>query len=152
MTPNEKALEDQLIYTLKLPAQVADYLLSIYKIIQFFDDVADNETHKITRADFDEVLYQTLVGVYRNKFFSDYAQELLPILSNMIFKWQASDRLERRGKVDEVTFVWRSGYFDLVMHAVTIIHGPERAAEYSEFVLNLYGEKYADYAKEFNYA
>jgi len=70
----------------------------------------------------------------------------------MVLKWQASDVVEREGKADEKSFVWRAGYYDLVLASVQICHGPEIAIKMAPYVMALYGEKFEDYMREFKNA
>jgi hypothetical protein len=73
-------------------------------------------------------------------------------MATQILKWQASDTSERNGNADAKSFVWRAGYYDVVLLCVAIVHGPKIAADVSEKVLRLYGEQLADYMKEFENA
>jgi hypothetical protein len=70
----------------------------------------------------------------------------------MILKWQASDKVERVGKHDEVSFVWRAGYYDVVLTVVRLCHGVAIAHQCAADVMRLYGEKYSEYVKEFDNA
>jgi hypothetical protein len=67
-------------------------------------------------------------------------------------KWQASDQAERAGQADAKSFVWRAGYYDLILMAVSLTHGPGFAAKNAHLVMELYGEKFEDYMKEFGNA
>jgi hypothetical protein len=70
----------------------------------------------------------------------------------MILKWQASDQAERAGKADAKSFVWRAGYYDVVLMTVALCHGTQRATEAASQVMELYGETLEDYIKEFSHA
>jgi hypothetical protein len=48
--------------------------------------------------------------------------------------------------------VWRAAFYDVVLMVVALCHGPDKALEMAHDVMGLYGEKYADYLKEFDYA
>lgn len=133
-----------------LPEPASDWLLMVWDAIQVFDDVADGDP--VEREDLDRAIWNSLVGFYQNQFFQHYASSLLPVVANMIFKWQASDKVERENNADAKSFVWRAGYYDLVLTAVNLIHGPEVAAKSAHVVMNLYGETFEDYLKEFPHA
>ena len=60
----------------------------------------------------------------QNPFFARHAGTLLPVLSTMVLKWQASDRVEREGNADARSFTWRAGYYELVLIAVESDPGP----------------------------
>jgi hypothetical protein len=61
----------------------------------------------------------------------------------------AADTAERAGVADEVSFVWRAGYYDLVMLVTQLALGAAEAMRLAPCVMKLYGEKFADYRKEF---
>jgi len=133
-----------------LPASAVDWLLMMWDAIQVFDDVADGDP--IERKDLDAAIWNTLVAMNQNSFFTQNAQVLLPCVASMILKWQASDQAERAGKADARSFVWRAGYYDLILMAVQLCHGPKIAIENAHLVMELYGEKFDEYLKEFDHA
>jgi hypothetical protein len=127
-----------------------EWLVSVYDSIQVFDDVADGDP--VERADLDAVIWNTLVGMPSNPFFIQNAAALIPALGTMILKWQASDRAEREGKADAKSFVWRAGYYDVVLLAVQLCHGAAAAHQVAHQVMALYGETFEEYMKEFKNA
>jgi hypothetical protein len=56
--------------------------------------------------------------------------------------------VERDGQACATSFVWRAGYYDLVLAAVQIEHGSQLAMDIGPVVLKLYGESLEDYMKE----
>lgn len=143
-------LKENLEKSFSLPPAAVEWLISLYDAIQVFDDYADGDT--VTREDLDTTIWNTLVGMPSNPFFAQNAGALLPALGTMILKWQASDKVEREGKADEKSFVWRAGYYDLVLLAVQLCHGVAAAHKVSSHVMSLYAENYQDYLKEFQNA
>ncbi len=139
-----------LIEQLKLPAEACDYLCELWEVIQFFDDVADNDT--IERSSLDRVLWSVLVGMPNNKFYMANSQTLLPLVATQILKWQASDAAEVAGNADEKSFMWRAGYYDVVLMVYFLCYGREITTRDAVSILSIYGEKYADYKKEFKNA
>lgn len=119
-------------------------------MIQLFDDVADGD--QITREELDKVIWCSMVAVHRNEFFQTNVADLLPLVESMIMKWQASDEAERAGEADAKSFVWRAGYYDLVLMATRITHGSAIAQKAAKIVMGMYGEKLEDYLKEFKNA
>ena len=77
---------------------------------------------------------------------------LVPMLSTMVLKWQASDVVEREGRADAKSFVWRAGYYDLILMAIQLCHGAQQALIMAPHVMELYGEKFEDYLMEFKNA
>lgn len=143
-------LQENLSKALNLPMSAVDWLMSIWDMIQLFDDVADCDP--ITREELDKVIWCSLVSNHRNEFLKANAADLLPLVESMIMKWQASDEAERAGEADARSFMWRAGYYDLVLMATRITHGSAIAQKAAKIVMNMYGEKIEDYLEEFKSA
>jgi hypothetical protein len=148
------ASEDAMSYSLRthfdslmLPADAAEWLLMLWQSIQTFDDYADDDS--VRREALDATIWNVLVAMPQNTFFSRHVTELAPLLGSMVLKWQASDRVEREGNASAQSYVWRAGYYELVLAAVRLCHGPVAAASVAHKVLGLYGEKLDDYLSEF---
>ena len=135
---------------LALPAPAVDWLLMLFEAIQVFDDVADGDP--VEREDLNAVIWNTLVGMNQNTFWIANSHSLAPVVATMILKWQASDQAERAGQANAKSFVWRAGYYDVVLVAVALCHGTQQATEKAQQVMELYGEKFEDYMKEFDHA
>ena len=133
--------------TLMLPTEAAEWLLMLWQAIQTFDDYADGD--QVERQALDATIWNTLVAMPQNPFFMRHASSLLPVLSTMVLKWQASDRVEREGSADARSFTWRAGYYELVLMAVQLIHGPAAAPSVAHKVLGIYGENLDSYLAEF---
>jgi hypothetical protein len=112
--------------------------------------VADGDA--VERDDLNAAIWNTLVGMSQNTFWIANSQTLTPVVASMILKWQASDQAERSGKADARSFVWRAGYYDVVLMTVALCHGTQRATETAQQVMELYGETLEDYMKEFGNA
>ena len=143
-------LKENLQRVLALPAPAIEWLLMLYGAIQVFDDVADGDA--VERDDLNAAIWNTLVGMSQNTFWIANSQTLTPVVASMILKWQASDQAERSGKADARSFVWRAGYYDVVLMTVALCHGTQRATETAQQVMELYGETLEDYMKEFGNA
>ena len=130
-----------------LPASAVDWLMMLYNAIQVFDDVADGDP--VSREDLNATIWNTLVGMNQNSFWQVNSQTLTPIVAGMILKWQGSDQAERAGKADAKSFVWRAGYYDVVLMTVALCHGTQVATENAEKVMHLYGETLEEYLGEF---
>ena len=143
----EQTLRDSLTDGLSLPLDAVVWLCDLYAVTQVFDDFADGDT--VERDDLNRALFLSLVGMSANPFFDANRFSLRPVLALFIMKWQASDQAERAGKADEVSFVWRAGFYDLVMTAFLICHGREATEANAQTIMSLYGEKFTEYRKEF---
>lgn len=132
--------------TLSLSEEASDWLIALWEVIQLFDDVADKDP--IDRDELDMVIWNTLVGMPANVFYQRNIHVLTPLLSIMVLKWKASDTVERNGEACATSFVWRAGYYDLVLATVQLEHGAQAAMDIGHAVLKLYGESLEDYMKE----
>lgn len=126
------------------------WLLDVWDAIQLFDDIADGDDVK--RSDLDKTLFNSFVGFNQNPFFSTNFHALNGLLNVALIKWQASDVAERDGEANAHSFMWRAGYYDLVVYCVVICKGYQFAQENSKYLMNMYGESYEEYMKEFNNA
>ena len=133
-----------------LPEPAVEWLMTMFSVIQTMDDYADGA--KVERKDLDAMIWNTLVALPSNQFFMRHANMLLPVIATAILKWQASDQAERDGRADERAYMWRAGYYDLVLMAVLLTHGSTKTTEISEKIMRLYGEDFKDYIKEFHNA
>jgi hypothetical protein len=132
--------------TLSLSEEASDWLIALWEVIQLFDDVADKDP--IDRDELDMVIWNALVGMPANLFYQRNIHILTPLLSIMVLKWKASDTVERNGEACATSFVWRAGYYDLVLATVQLEHGAQAAMDIGHAVLKLYGESLEDYMKE----
>lgn len=143
----EQTLRDSLTDGLSLPADAVEWLCDLYAVTQVFDDFADGDP--VERADLNRAIYTSLVGMQLNPFYEANRVSIRPVLATYIMKWQASDKAERNGNASEVSFVWRAGFYDLVMLVFLVCHGREATEVNAELIMSLYGESFEDYRKEF---
>ena len=92
------------------------------------------------------------IGLPSNPFYQANHAALSSALATALLKWKASDEAERAGRADARSFVWRAGYYDVVLLVYALCHGQDKAMRDAETILGLYGETYAEYRKEFNHA
>ena len=150
MNNSLEALQQNLSQGLMLPESAVQWLLDLFHAFQIFDDFADGD--KVDRNDLNILIWNTLVGMQQNPFYAANSYCLSSIVGLNILKWQASDTVERSGNADAKSYVWRAGYYDIVLAVVQLCHGPIFAAQNAHIVLGLYGETYDDYMKEFKNA
>lgn len=134
----------------QLPIEATKYLEDLYLVIQAWDDFVDGEP--MDRTQQDKAIYASLVGIPANPFYIQNAGVLLPLISNSVLKWKAADTAEREGGNLHLAYGWRAGYFDVVLQVLMIVHGPDVAMKSAHQVMKLYGERYEDYAQEFQHA
>jgi hypothetical protein len=140
-------LKDNLEKSFALPPDAVDWLMSLWHVLQVFDDYADGDP--VERKDLDATIWNTLVGMPSNPFFAKNCASLLPVMSMLILKWQASDKAEQEGTADQRSFVWRAGYYDVLLMTVQLVHGTEAAHKIAHHVMSFYGESYEEYKQEF---
>lgn len=131
---------------LGLPDDAHDWLMGMWNVAQVFDDMADGD--KPDRADVDRALCDALVNLPENQFYLAHRHILLPLVALAVLKWKASDDMERAGEVGALSYVWRAGFYDLVLACVQIVHGIDNAMDIAANVARLYGEKFDDYMRE----
>lgn len=133
-----------------LPDDAVEWLMALWQVIQMFDDLADGD--EPDRDEIDTALWNALVGMPANSFYQRNCAVLLPLMSVALLKWKASDEVERQGEACATSFVWRAGYYDLVLAVVQLVHGTQAAMEIGGSVLKMYGESLEDYMKEMHNA
>jgi len=146
----EESLRENLQQVFKLPTPAVEWLLMLWGAIQVFDDVADGDP--ISREDLNATIWNTLVGMNQNTFWIANSNNLAPLVGTAILKWQGSDQAERSGQADARTYGWRAGFYDLVLMAIALCHGTKAATDMSHLVMQLYGEQFEEYMKEFGNA
>ena len=144
----EHWLSENLTKRFSLPDDARDWLLSLWNAIQVFDDMADGDFPE--RDNLNKAVSDTLVLMPASPFYQRNQAALAPLLSVAILKWIASDDAERAGKPTETTFVWRAGYYDIVLAVIEIVHGRQVAMDNAQYVAELYGEQFSEYQKEFS--
>ena len=132
---------------LDLPANATAWLLDLWALTQFFDDVVDGDTVRPAAAH--EVIWKALVTFPANSFYVANATVLQSALATAVLKWEASHSAERLNKADERSFMWRAAYYDVVLLVVLLCQGYESAMAKAPTIMALYGEKFSDYRAEF---
>jgi len=136
--------------TFALPEDAVEWLLDLWNVIQVFDDIADGDP--VDRDDLNRAILGCLVRMPQNGFYLRHAHLLLPQIHTAILKWKASDDVEKDFDPCATSFVWRAGYYDIVLAVVSYVHDESIAMEIGKSVLKLYGESLEDYMEEFSNA
>lgn len=140
-------LRANLELSFSLPPAAVEYLMGLWNAMQVFDDMADGDP--ILRCDLNSALWDLLVALPTNPFYLQHAHQLIPALSVAILKWHGANHAESDGAADARSFLWRAGYYDIVLLVVSLVHGHEYASENACGVMRLYGESFNDYLDEF---
>ncbi len=83
--------------TLSLSTEASEWLIALWEVIQLFDDIADGGD--IDRDDLDAAIWNALIGMPSNGFYQRNAHVQIPLMGIAIFKWKASDTVERDGNL-----------------------------------------------------
>lgn len=133
----------QHLKSLDLPADAQEWLMDVWGVCQLIDDAADGDEIGPARAY--EAAWSVFVRLHTNTFWDRAKAVLLPVLALQVLKWRASDEAERDGAADERSFVWRAGFYDLVLSVCQLCGIPNAGRA----VLAMYGETFEDYRGEF---
>ena len=123
---------------LGLPDTAKAWLLDLWRVIQVLDDAMDGD--KAAPDDVSRAVWAIFVAMPLNDFSRANAGILQPILALQVLKWEAANAVERGGDACEVSYVWRAGFYEVVLMACHIC-GIKAGSE----CLKMYGETYADY-------
>jgi hypothetical protein len=136
---------------LGIPPDAANWLVMVWEAFQTLDDCVDaGESAALpTRKDLNALIWNSLVAMPSNPFFLKHQVVLNTAMGTQILKWQASDYAERHGQADARSFVWRAGYYDLVLLVVQLCNPPAAAHRLAPVVMAMYGESFEDYQEEF---
>ena len=135
---------------LELPEVASQWLLDVWDVLQGLDDWYDND--EVSHDEKQRVIYKVLVVLPTSQFYQEFQHILAPIMSNLVLKWCASNHMEESGEANEVSYVWRAAYYDLILTVVTLVHGFEDATKVSSYIAKMYGETYQSYLEEFSNA
>ena len=135
---------------LGLPDDAHEWLLSMWRVTQFLDDVADKDD--INEDEFNNALWDIMLRMPSNSFYRANVDALAPVIALQTLKWQAANVVEKSGSADERSYMWRAGYYDLVLMVCLLCFGSAMKVQKAVDALMIYGESYADYTKEFENA
>lgn len=135
---------------LNLSADAQAYLIALWDLIQGLDDWVDETP--IEKAEQDRTIWLATVGMHSSPFFAQHAAWLLPLVANCVLRWQAANQIESSHEKAQYakSYMWRAGYYDIVLQVVLLTHGQETAARLASTVMKMYGETFEDYVREFD--
>jgi hypothetical protein len=140
---------ESLLEPLMLPEDALTWLMDLHETLQGLDDWYDGDM--IPQCEKVNVIHNCLVGLSGNPFFLENAKQLLPHLSNLILKWSGANYVEENRMVEQYpkAYMWRAGFYDIILAVIDITYGFEAALRASPYVLSIYGESLDSYKKEF---
>jgi hypothetical protein len=129
-----------------LPEDASAFLLKVWDIIQVLDDIKDG--HPI--EDVDGSIYTLLFGLATDEFFYKFRPILISAMLTAYYKWQAANVAEQSRVNLDKAYMWRAGYYDLILLVAALCLPKERVQELAPQILALYGETRDEYLKEFS--
>jgi len=125
-----------------LPAEAVDWLIDVWDVCQLLDDACDGD--EIGRERAENAAWALFVRMPANAFWRANMANLMPVLAVQVLKWQAANSAEDEGEADARSYMWRAGYYDLVLLVCQLCG----LAQDPKFILSHYGETYFSYADE----
>ena len=124
---------------LGLPDSARAWLLDLWNLIQVLDDAYDGDI--ADKASVSWAVKAIFLTMPMNDFYRHNAGVLQPIVWMQVLKWEAANEAEAMGLADERSYMWRAGFYDVVLMACHLcgIAGAGHAC------LEMYGETFADY-------
>lgn len=129
--------------TLGLPYDAAEYLLDLWNMIQVWDDAADGD--KADPQQVTDAVWASLVKIPLNPFYAKNAGALVAIVGLQVLKWKVCNEREAVGLADAKTYMWRAGYYDVVLAVCQMCGLCDKLA----LVPDLYGETLGEYLREY---
>lgn len=118
-----------------------------------YDDLIDKDK-EVSEEFVHEVMWKIMVGLPMNKFYTDNARLLAPIVATGILNWRGANEMEQIGSKEElyIAHVTRYSINDLALMVMTILGGSLHAARYARDArLAFQRDTLAHYLKERNH-
>ncbi len=125
--------------SLLMPEAPKEWLLDVWHVTQVIDDAADGD--KISGEDASSMSWAVFARMPLNEFYRQYQSVLQPVMVLQLLKWEAANAIEAGGEADERSYMWRAGFYDLML-MVCHLCGMKNIGP---AVLAFYGETYAQY-------
>jgi hypothetical protein len=135
----------QALSILSLPKDAQEFLEILWDCIQKIDDIFDGSPVEKPES----ILLDLLIRLPLNTFWDSQKPLFIPLISNAILCWNASNSKESEGLADEKSFVWRASYWQIVLQVCQVVHGYDWAGKNAHHILGMYGETFRSYRKEF---
>jgi hypothetical protein len=126
----------------------AKFVDDFYLVLQAWDDFYDGDD--MPRETKLSAIWASLVGIPSNPFFQQHSQSLIPLIASLVVRWETANELERERDRLDVAFMWRAGFFDVVLHCVLLERGPVEAMKAGPVIARTYTETIESLRKEFS--
>lgn len=97
-----------------------------------YDDLIDADK-EIDPEFIHKVMWEIMVELSSNKFYTTYAHMLSPVIATGILNWRGANDMEKSGSKEElyISHATRYSINDLALLIMTILGGPGYAAHYA---------------------
>ncbi len=129
--------------TLGLPEAAKAWLLDLWNLVQVMDDVTDGDP--VDKEAASKAVRAIFLTMPLNDFYRSYAAILQPVLVLQMLKWEACNEVESKGLASEKSYVWRAGFYDVVL-MVCHLCGISNAGH---ACMEMYGETFSEYMEGF---
>jgi hypothetical protein len=128
--------------TIGIPDAAKSWLLDLWNLTQVFDDAMDGDA--ADKSNVSRATWAVFQNMPLNDFYRQYAAVLQPVLVLQLLKWEAANTVEALGLANEKSYVWRAGFYDVVL-MVCHLCGIKDAGH---ACMELYGETFAEYLED----
>lgn len=139
----------QICASLELSKSATDLVLGLWASCQFFDDVLDLDSEKAGSA-LDGVMRFLLIESHLSAFYQQNAIAISSCIAVQLAKWKAANYAEENGFADVKSYMWRAGFYDLLLLIVMLDKGIDYANASARDILQCYGEQFQEYLTEFH--
>jgi hypothetical protein len=123
-----------------------EFLNIIWRSMQYLDDKYDDMATKTSTHLF---IKDVFFALQHNQFYIENFKALSSALYVMVAKWEAANFAETSGTHNALSFMWRAGYYDLVLLVYYLCKGYDNGMYAAYNILSMYGESLVDYLEEF---
>lgn len=125
--------------TIGLPPQAQAWLLDLWNLIQVLDDATDGD--KADPLAVRRATWAIFQNMPLNDFYRQYVAILQPVLVLQLLKWEGANVVEARGEANEKSYVWRAGFYEVVLMCCHLCGLNDMA----HACMEMYGETFDEY-------
>jgi hypothetical protein len=108
------------------------FMSTVCRWSHLYDDLID-EDKEIDPEVIHAVMWDVMVGLPNNKFYTTHAASLAPVIATGILNWRGANDMERNGCKEElyISHATRYSGSDLALMVMALLGGPMHAAMYA---------------------
>ena len=148
----QQALTEKLFFFLKGDQWAVQLCVDLVYIAHLLDDLIDKDQVR-TDQEIIDAFRIALVDIPTNPFYVRHRPNLVPIVLNILLRWQDANVLEQAHTHDKhLAYGHRSGILDIFNICAYLIGGAEWARDQGPDMRRMYEEELEDFIKEMNHA